>query len=74
MLEIDYGVKVVKMYDRGLLADLGLDAGFIITDINYKEIRKPEDLSEALSNYRGRVRMEGVDASGRKGYYNFYLR
>lgn len=74
MLEIDYGVKVVKVYDRGLLSNLGLDAGFIVTDINYKEIKKPQDLTDALSNYRGRVRMEGVDSSGRKGYYTFYLR
>ncbi len=74
MLEIEYGVKVVKTYDRGLLSELGLESGFIVTDINYKNIESPEDLTEALSNYRGRVRMEGVDAAGQKGYYTFYLR
>jgi S1-C subfamily serine protease len=74
MLEITYGVKVLKVYSLGLMSDLGLSAGFIITDINYNEIKSPEDLSQALSNYRGRVRMEGIDATGRRGYYTFYLR
>jgi len=74
MLEIDYGVKILKVYDRGLLSELGLNAGFIVTEINYKNIKSPEDLSETLSNYRGRVRMVGLDATGRKGYYTFYLR
>jgi len=74
MLEIKYGVKIVKVYDRGLLSNLGLNSGFIITDINYDEIHSPQDLIDALSNYRGRVRMEGIDATGRKGYYTFYRR
>ncbi len=74
ILNIDYGVKVLRVYKSGLLSNLGLEDGFIITDINYEKIKKPEDLSDALSNYRGRVKMEGVDATGRKGYYTFYMR
>ncbi len=74
MLEIDYGVKVVKVYSQGILSDLGVNAGFIITDVNYDKIKSPQDLSDVLSRYRGRVRIEGIDASGRKGYYTFYLR
>ncbi len=74
ILDIDYGVKVLKVYNKGLLANLGLEEGFIITYINYTKIKKPQDLAEVLSNYRGRVKMEGVDASGRKGYYTFYMR
>ena len=35
---------------------------------------EPKQLNEALRNYRGRVKIEGVDSSGRKGFYTFYLR
>ncbi len=74
LMGIDYGVKILKVYNRGLMSNLGLEEGFIITDINYTRIREPKQLVEALSNYRGRVTIAGVDASGRKGYYTFYLR
>lgn len=74
ILDIEEGVKIVKTYDRGLMSSLSLEDGFIITNINYTGIEDPKQLEEILKNYRGRVRIEGVDASGRKGYYNFYLR
>ena len=74
LMGIDYGVKILKVYDHGLMSNLGLEEGFIITDINYTRIREPKQLVEALSNYRGRVTIAGIDASGRKGYYTFYLR
>ena len=74
LMGIDYGVKILKVYDRGLMSNLGLEEGFIVTDINYTRIRAPKQLVEALSDYRGRVTIAGIDASGRKGYYTFYLR
>lgn len=74
VLGIDFGVKIVKVYKNGLMNNLGLEDGFIITDINYTRIREPKDLVDALTGYRGRVKIEGVDPTGRKGYYTFYLR
>lgn len=74
ILGIEHGVKIAKVYDRGLTSSLGLDEGFIVTYVNYTKIEKPDQLTDALRNNRGRVRIEGVDASGRKGYYTFYLR
>ena len=74
ILGIEHGVKIVKVYDRSLINSLGLDEGFIVTLVNYAKIEEPKQLTEALRNYRGRVRIEGIDASGRKGYYTFYLR
>ena len=74
VLEIEHGVKIIKVYDEGLMSSLGLDEGFIVTYINYTKITEPGDLYEALRNTRGRVRIEGVDTAGRKGYYTFYLR
>ena len=74
LLDIENGVKIVKVYDRGLIKSLGLNDGFIVTAVNYTEIVTPEQLDKLLSDYRGRIRIEGVDARGRKGYYTFYLR
>jgi Do/DeqQ family serine protease len=74
ILDIDHGVKIVKVYDRGLMSSLGLDEGFIVTNINNTSIDEPKKLAAVLREYRGRVKIEGVDASGRKGYYTFYLR
>ena len=74
VLDIEHGVKIIKVYERGLMSSLGLDEGFIVTYINYTRIEEPKQLNEALRNYRGRVKIEGVDSSGRKGYYTFYLR
>jgi len=74
ILDIDDGVKIIKTYDPGLMSSLSLEDGFIITYINYASIENPKQLEEILMNYRGRVKIEGVDALGRKGYYNFYLR
>ena len=74
LLDIQSGVKIVKIYDRGLLKSLGLAEGFIITAINYTEMKSPDQLIRLLSDYRGRLRLEGVDPNGKKGYYTFYLR
>ena len=65
LLNIDHGVKIIKVHDRGLMSSLGLDEGFIVTFINYSRIEEPQDLAEALRDNRGRVKIEGVDASGR---------
>lgn len=76
-LEIDHGVRVKKVYrgsDRGLMFELGIKEDFIVTYINSYPIKLPDDLSEVLSKVKGRVRIEGVDESGVKGYYNFYFR
>jgi len=56
------------------LRSLGLEEGFIITAINYEDIESPEQLAEVLSGYQGRIRLEGVNPNGQKGYYTFYLR
>ena len=74
MFDIDHGVKINKLYADGMLARLGLDEGFIITNINQYKIDSPEKLADVLARAYGRVRIEGVSKSGRKGYYSFYLR
>lgn len=74
LLDIEYGVRIRKIYPRGLISELGLEEEFIITYINSYPIKTPEDLTEILSKIRGRVRINGVDKKGSKGYYSFYFR
>jgi len=74
MFEIDHGVKIVKLYAGGLLSRLDLEEGFIITNINDDKIDSADKLTKVLGKAYGRVRIEGVSKSGRKGYYSFYLR
>ena len=74
VLEIDHGVKITKLYRGGLLSRLDLEKDFIITFINDYKIDSPQTLANVLGKVRGRVRVEGVNKAGVKGYYTFYLR
>lgn len=73
LLKIDHGVRINKVY-RGLINELGIREGFIITSINSYPIKDPEDLVKVIERVRGRIRIEGVSKEGVKGYYSFYLR
>ena len=74
LFDIDNGVKIAKLYSGGLLSRLDIEEGFIITQINDDKIDDANKLVDVLSQAYGRVRIEGVSNSGRKGYYSFYLR
>ena len=74
LFDIDNGVKITKLYTGGLLSRLDLEEGFIITTINQDKIDSAQKLVDVLSQVYGKVRIEGVSNSGRKGYYTFYLR
>jgi S1-C subfamily serine protease len=74
LFDIDNGVKITKLYTGGLLSRLDLEEGFIITSINEDKIDSAQTLVDVLSEAYGKVRIEGVSNSGRKGYYTFYLR
>ncbi len=74
LFNIDNGVKITKLHSGGLLTRLDLEEGFIITNINNYKIDSAQKLVDVLSDAEGRVRIEGVSKSGRKGYYSFYLR
>ena len=74
LFDIKNGIKITKLYAGGLLSQLDLEEGFIITSINENEIDSAQTLVDILSQAYGKVRIEGVSNSGRKGYYSFYLR
>ncbi len=74
LLEIEQGIRIKKVYRGGLIDELDLSEDFIVTSINSYPIKTPEDLADILGKVRGRVRIEGVDAKGTKGYYSYYFR
>lgn len=73
-LNIDNGVRIAKITsNRGLVAQMGMEEGFVITMINNKSIESPEDLANILERIKGKVIIKGVTKSGQKGYYSFYF-
>ncbi len=74
LLRIDNGIKVVDIDNSGFFAQFDLPEGFIITAINRRSIDTPDDLTDILSRIKGRVEIYGINESGRKVYYSYYLR
>ena len=72
LLNIEHGVRVIKVRN-GLINQMDIDEGFIITYINKVPIEDPEILSDILTKIRGRVYLEGINKRGRKEYYRYYF-
>jgi len=72
LLHINQGIKVTNI-QRGFIKELGIQEGFIITGINGRPVNDPEELARILQTIRGRVRIEGVNSKGVKGYYSYYF-
>jgi Do/DeqQ family serine protease len=74
LLRIPNGVKIIEIDRRGFFSQLDIPEGFIITAINRRPVENPDELEDILSNIRGRIEIYGINASGRKVYYSYYLR
>lgn len=72
LLSIDHGVRIVKVR-QGLIRQMDIEEGFIITYINKVAIKDPETLTDILTKIRGQVYLEGVNKRGRKEYYRYYF-
>lgn len=71
-LNLTGGVKIVKL-SGGKFRSAGIREGFIITNIDKKEIKTIEDLKNALTNKKGGVLIEGVYPNGTRAFYGFGL-
>ena len=69
---IDKGLKVRKVKPGSTAARLGLSEGYIIVAINGKSYSSPEDLISAMETTRGRIAIEGLNASGQRSSMSFY--
>ena len=71
LLGISSGVKVLDYKSNGFFSSLGIPKGFIITQINNREIDNPQELTNVLENIRGRFDIIGINERGRRVYYPF---
>lgn len=72
LLNIEDGVRVIKVRS-GLISQMDIEEGFIITHINKVAIKDPETLTDILTKIRGRVYLEGVNKRGRKEIFRYYF-
>jgi len=72
LLGIESGIKINKV-NNGLIRRLGIDEGFVITAINKYAVNSPKEVEDILTRIRGRVRIEGVNKKGVKGYYSYHF-
>jgi len=71
-LDIDGGVRVIRLYPGKIRKETQMREGFIITHIDGKKIKDVEDVAEALEDKDGGVMLEGVyEGSPDKYYYAF---
>ena len=71
-LDIDSGVRVLRLYPGKIRKETQMREGFIITHIDGKKIKDVEDLAKALEDKDGGVMLEGVyEGSPDKYYYAF---
>lgn len=63
------GVAVLRLDANGKFANLGIEEGFIITEINQNPVFSPKELMEALSKAKGKAIIEGFRLNGRKSYF-----
>lgn len=70
-LGIEEGVRIVRLR-RGLLANLGMQEGFIITNVNRQPVKTPEEVERVISTSTGRVYIGGITKNGMRGYYEFF--
>jgi serine protease Do len=72
LLNIEHGVRIIEVRN-GLISQMNLGEGFIITHINKVAIKDPETLADILTKIQGRVYVQGVSKRGRKEIHRYYF-
>jgi S1-C subfamily serine protease len=67
-LGIKNGVKVVDV-NSGKFRSKGVKVGFVITQINNRNVNSPEDVREVVENSDGGIYIEGIYPDGHIAYY-----
>lgn len=66
---ISTGVKIVEVMSDGRLEMYGLSKGAIITKINDRVVKTPQEAVEMLESKKGRIKLEGIDVDGSRFIY-----
>ncbi len=72
-LGVRFGIRITNLR-AGLLADMGLSEGFILTGINGYAPRSAEEVEQILRSTRGRLTIEGVTPQGARVFQSYYRR
>jgi len=68
--KLTHGVMVEEV-TNGKLRNAGVRAGYIITEINGKQVKSIDDLTQALNSSKGIYYIGGMYKTGEKVYYSF---
>jgi serine protease Do len=71
---VEYGVKIFKLKQEGLLAKIGLPENYTIVAINRQRIKDPEEVIDFFTKYKGRVLLQGLTSSKEQLPLEFILR
>lgn len=71
---VEYGVKIFKLKDDGLLGKIGLPENYTIVAINRQRIKDPEEVIQFFTRYKGRVLLQGLTSSKEQLPLEFYLK
>jgi len=69
---VDYGVKIFNIED-GLIRKIGIPENYTIVQINRRQVKKPEDVIEFFTSYKGKVYLYGINGSKQQTQLSFYL-
>jgi S1-C subfamily serine protease len=71
---VEYGVKIFKLRDEGLLQKIGLPENYTIVAINRQRVKDPQEVIDFFTKYKGRVLVQGLTSSKEQLPLEFYLR
>jgi S1-C subfamily serine protease len=71
---VEYGVKIFKLKDDGLLQKIGLPENYTIVAINRQRIKDPQEVIDFFTKYKGRVLLQGLTSSKEQLPLEFFLR
>jgi S1-C subfamily serine protease len=71
---VEYGVKIFKLKEDGLLNKIGLPENYTIVAINRQRVKDPEEVIDFFTKYKGRVLLQGLTSSKEQLPLEFYLR
>lgn len=75
-LKVKGGAKITNLENDGILADVGIEEGFVITKIDDEPILSPADAATILKGRKGRVKLEGtsIEEPGSRYVFQFMIR
>lgn len=71
-LRLENGIRIEKL-NPGILSQVGIQQGFIVTSIDKKKMITVKDIENSLLNKKGMVLIEGFYANGMRASYSFGL-